>query len=255
VGERIAILSDVHSNIEALTAVMNDIAARRVTKIYCLGDLIGYGPDPNACIEIAQKNFEFTIKGNHDEAISYKITKRFKRLAAQAAYWTRKQVKPRRAPGYREQRERWTYVKRMPRTEDLGVWLMAHGSVQSNLDYVHDEEGALEVFEDMGERSRLCFLGHTHVPGIFLLGKDNEVHYLEPEDGKRYAVNGRKAIINVGAVGQPRDEDPRACWVLAREDGSFSFRRVPYDVEKTADKIFRTRGLPNSLGERLFDGE
>ncbi|RMG12424.1 MAG: metallophosphoesterase [Planctomycetota bacterium] len=252
--ERIAIVSDVHANLEALTAVMQDIARRRVKKIYCLGDLIGYGPDPNACIEVAMANFEFVIKGNHDEAISYKIPKRFKRLAAQAAFWTRKQIKPRRAPGYREQRKRWSYVKKMPRTRELGVWLMAHGSVESNLDYVHDAETALEVFEDMGE-SRLCFLGHTHVPGIFLLGERDEIHYVEPEDGKRYQLNGRKAIINVGSVGQPRDEDPRACWVLAREDGSFSFRRVPYEVERTADKIFRTRGLPNSLGERLFEGE
>jgi predicted phosphodiesterase len=254
-GERIAIISDIHSNLEALTAVMKDIEARKVKKIYCLGDLIGYGPNPNACIEIAMRNFEFVIKGNHDEAISYKIPKRFKRLAATAAYWTRKQVKPRRKPGYREQRKRWSYVKKTPRTQDLGVWLMAHGSVQSNLDYVHDKVGALEVFEDMGE-SRLCFLGHTHVPGIFLLGSDDDdVHYLEPEDGKRYSVNGRKAIVNVGSIGQPRDGDPRACYVLAREDGSLSFRRIPYDVEQTAEKIFSAKGLPNSLGERLFEGE
>ena len=107
----------------------------------------------------------------------------------------------------------------------------------------------------MGE-SRLCFLGHTHVPGIFLLGSDDkDVHYLEPEDGKRYSVNGRKAIVNVGSIGQPRDGDPRACYVLAREDGSLSFRRIPYDVEQTADKIFSAKGLPNSLGERLFEGE
>jgi predicted phosphodiesterase len=254
VGERIAIVSDIHANLEALTAVMDDIRARRVKKIYCLGDLIGYGADPNAVINIAMANFEFVIKGNHDEAISYKIPKRFKGLAATAADWTRKRIKPRRAPGYREQRKRWTYVKKMPRTEDMGTWLMAHGSVQSNLDYVHDDVSALEVFEDMGE-SRLCFLGHTHVPGIFLLDSGDEVHYLEPEDGKRYAVNGRKAIINVGSIGQPRDGDNRACWVLAREDGSFSFRRVPYEIEVTADKIFEARGLPNSLGERLFEGE
>ncbi len=132
-GERIAIISDIHANLEALTAVMNDIRSRRVKKIYCLGDLIGYGADPNLVINIAMENFEFVIKGNHDEAISYKIPKRFKRLAATAAYWTRKRVKPRRAPGYREQRTRWTYLKRMPRTEDLGLWLMAPKSMRLRL--------------------------------------------------------------------------------------------------------------------------
>lgn len=253
-GERVAFVSDIHSNVVALTAVMNDIAARRVTKIYCLGDLIGYGASPIECIEIAKQNFECVIKGNHDEAISYKIPKRFKRIAAKAAFWTRRKIKPRKAPGQREMRERWTWIKKFPYTEDLGPWLLAHGSIESNMEYVHDQVSALEVFEDMGA-SRIAFLGHTHVPGIFLLDGKDDVHYVEPEDGKRYSVNGRKAIINVGSVGQPRDGDPRACWVLAREDGSFSFRRVPYDVDKVADRILKVRALPNSLAERLYIGE
>ena len=253
--ERIAILSDVHANLAALEAVLKDIENRKVTKIYCLGDLIGYGPNPREVIDIAQDRFEFVILGNHDEAIGGKIPRRFKRIAAKAAFWTRRKIKPGRTPGMNEARRRWKYVKQFPHTEDLGPWIMAHGSLESNLDYVHDKFGALEVFEGMNE-SRICFLGHTHVPGIFLLGSaGDEVHYIEPEDGKRYSVTGRRAIINVGSVGQPRDGDPRACWVLAREDGSFSFRRVPYDVNRTAEGIYRSRGLPNSLGDRLFDGE
>lgn len=254
-GERIAIVSDIHSNVVALAAVMKDIESRRVSKIYCLGDLLGYGPSPVECIEIAMQNFEFVIKGNHDEAIGYKIPKRFKRIAAKAAFWTRKQIKPRKVPGYREMRQRWSFVKKFPYTEELGTWLMAHGSLESNMDYVHDRETALDLFEGMPE-SRICFLGHTHVPGIFLLDKGEEVHYVEPEDGKKYTVAGRKAIINVGSVGQPRDGDNRACWVLAREDGSFSFRRVEYDIDLVADRIRKTRGgLPFSLAERLYVGE
>jgi predicted phosphodiesterase len=255
VGGRIAILSDIHSNLVALVEVMRDIERRRVEKIYCLGDLIGYGPSPNEVIDVAANSFDLVIQGNHDEAIRYKIPKRFKRLAAKAAFWTRKQVKPRKAPGYREKRKRWDYLRKFPRTETLGTWLMAHGSIESNLDYVHDETGAQEVFQGMGD-SVLCFLGHTHVPGIYVLGeRDDDVHYLEPEDGKRYTLNGRKAIINVGSVGQPRDGDPRACWVLAREDGSFAFRRVGYDIDAVADEILGARGLHPSLAERLYDGE
>ena len=94
-GERVAILSDVHSNVVALVAVMRDIERKRAKKIYCCGDLIGYGPSPNEVIDIAADNFELVIQGNHDEAIRYKIPKRFKRLAAKAAFWTRQQIKPR----------------------------------------------------------------------------------------------------------------------------------------------------------------
>ena len=255
-GERIGILSDIHSNMTALEAVMRDMERKRVSKIYCLGDLIGYGPDPNEVIDVARRNFEFVIKGNHDEAISTRIPKRFKKLAAKAAYWTRKQVKPRKAPGYRTQLQRWKFLHKFPRTEELGTWIMAHGSVESNLEYVHDKVTALEVFEDeMAPFSRLCFLGHTHVPGIFSLTGEGDVHYLEPEDGKRYTINSEKAIVNVGSVGQPRDGDPRACWVLAREDGSFSFRRVEYDIDQVADRIYHARGLDPSLGDRLYEGE
>jgi diadenosine tetraphosphatase ApaH/serine/threonine PP2A family protein phosphatase len=111
------------------------------------------------------------------------------------------------------------------------------------------------VFERLMGRSRLCFLGHTHVPGIFLLDK-GDVHTIEPEEGKRYTISPtHRAIVNVGSVGQPRDGDPRACWLLAREDGSFSFRRVEYDIDATAEKILRARGLHRSLAERLYEGE
>ena len=254
-GERIAFVSDIHSNIEALTAVMKDIEAKRCTRIFCLGDLIGYGPSPNECIDIAMKSFEFVIKGNHDEAIVFKVPDRFKRLAAKAAFWTRKKVRPgRTSKSGSVQRERWAWLRDMPELWKYGDWLMAHGSPESNLEYIHDNETAMDVFQRLMGKSRLCFLGHTHVPGIFLLdGKD--VQYVSPEEGKRYTINGHQALVNVGSVGQPRDGDPRACWVLAREDGSFSFRRVPYDIDKTAEKIRREPGLDPSLADRLYEGE
>ena len=252
--ERVAIVSDIHSNLEALIAVLKDIESKRCRRIYCLGDLIGYGPNPNEVIDIARSSFEFVIMGNHDDAIGYKIPKRFKRLAAKAAFWTRREVKPRNRPGYREQRERWQFIHKFPRTEELGPWLMAHGTPMSNLEYCQDAEVALSVFQEEMGQSRICFVGHTHVPGIFTFD-GSAVHYVEPEEGKRYAVTAQRAIVNVGSVGQPRDGDPRACWVLAREDGTFSFRRVPYNVDAVAERIYRTRGLHPSLGERLFHGE
>ena len=102
---------------------------------------------------------------------------------------------------------------------------------------------------------QICFLGHTHVPGIFLLDQGEDVHWVPAEEGKRYRIKSRKVIVNVGSVGQPRDGDPRACWVLARGDGSFSFRRVPYEIDRTASKILRAKGLHRSLAERLYKGE
>jgi predicted phosphodiesterase len=255
VSERIAFISDLHSNIEALTAVMKDIERKRVKKIICLGDLVGYGPDPEAVIDIVRRNASIVIEGNHDEAIGYRIPRHFKRLAARAALWTRQQLKPKKGKQTAAQRDRWKYIRGLPGTEHLGGWLLAHGSPVSNLDYVYDQQAALEVFERDMDAYKTCFLGHTHVPGIFLLDDSNEqVHYVPAEEGKRYRVTKRKMIVNVGSVGQPRDGDSRACWVLARDDGTFSFRRVKYEIEQTADKI-AAGGLDVSLAERLFVGE
>lgn len=252
--ERIAIVSDIHSNLEALTAVLKDIERMRVSRIFCLGDLIGYGPNPNECMDLARRNFEFCVKGNHDQAVGWKIPKVFKDTAAHAAHWTRKKVKPKLTKDETAANRRWTYLRKMPRTQEHGLWLMAHGTPWSNLDYVYEEFEAAQVFEDRRLDFQICFLGHTHLPGVFLEDEDGAVYYADAVEGVRYKVGAERSIINVGSVGQPRDGDPRACWVLARSDGSFVFRRVPYEIEKTADKIYQSE-LDPSLGERLFDGE
>lgn len=252
--ERIAILSDIHSNLEALVAVLKDIEKHRVSRIFCLGDLVGYGPNPNECMDLARRNFEFVIKGNHDQAVGWKIPKVFKETAAAAAFWTRTRLKPKLTPNKTVQQERWNYLRRMPKTMEHGTWLMAHGTPWSNLDYVYEEFEAAQVFEDAGVDFKVCFLGHTHLPGLFLEDGDGQVYLAEAEEGIRYKVGAERSIVNVGSVGQPRDGDPRACWVLGRSDGSFTFHRVEYDIEKTADKIYQA-DLDPSLGERLFDGE
>ncbi|MBI3725246.1 metallophosphoesterase family protein [bacterium] len=253
-SERIAFISDLHSNLEALKAVLADIDSKRVKKIVCLGDVIGYGPDPNPVIDIARRSFSLVIEGNHDEAVGRRIPSRFKRIAARAALWTRKQLKPRLGAKNPTQSERWRYVRTLPATHRIGDWLLAHGSPISNMDYVTEKIEALMVFDRDMDDARACFLGHTHIPGIFVLEGEEQVHYVPAVEGKRFKVAKRKMIVNVGSVGQPRDGDNRACWVLARDDGSFSFRRVPYEIEKTADKISKA-GLHKSLAQRLFVGE
>ena len=252
-GERIAFISDLHSTLEALSAVLRDVESKNVHKIVCLGDVVGYGPDPIEVLDIVREVCEVVIEGNHDEAIGYRIPRHFKRLAARAALWTRQRLKPKKN-AKPEVRDRWKYLRGLPGTEDLGGWLLSHGSPVSNLDYVYDKQAALEVFERDMQSFQTCFLGHTHVPGIFVMDEGEGVHWVPAEEGKRYRVKARKMIVNVGSVGQPRDGDNRACWVLARDDGTISFRRVAYEIEKTADKIVKAR-LDPSLAERLFVGE
>ncbi len=253
---RVAIVSDIHSNIEALEVVLADAARKRVQKVYCLGDVVGYGPNPQEVLDAA-RCFDFVILGNHDEAVGDRTPHSlFKPLAARAVQWTRRRLKPRRraAPAAKT---RWHFLKRkLKRRVRIDDMLFAHGTPGSNMDYVYEPEEAREVFDNGFGNARLGFVGHTHIPGIFLLdSKGEKVDYIPGEPDKRYRLKAHKALINVGSVGQPRDGDPRACYVLLRDDGTFAFRRVPYTVEKTVEKIYGTRGLDQSLGDRLLVGE
>jgi predicted phosphodiesterase len=251
---RIAIVSDIHSNLEALEVVLADAARKRVQKIYCLGDIVGYGPDPTQILDAA-RCFDFVIMGNHDEAVGDRTPHLFKPLAARAVMWTRRKLRPNRA-AKDEQRARWRFLrKKLRRRVKVGDMLFAHGTPTSNLEYIYEPEEARQVFvHEMPPSVRMCFVGHTHIPGCFTWSDDG-VDYIPGEPDKRYVIKGKKALINVGSVGQPRDGDPRACYVLLRDDGSFAFRRVPYSVERTVEKIYATKGLDQSLGDRLLVGE
>ena len=254
---RVAIVSDIHSNIEALEVVLADAARKRVQKVFCLGDVVGYGPNPTEVLDAA-RCFDFVILGNHDEAVGERSPHQlFKPLAARAVLWTRRRLKPKRraTPVIKS---RWHFLKRkLKRRVRMDDMLFAHGTPSSNMDYIYEPEEAREVFEESIGRSRLCFVGHTHIPGVFMWHgtKDGGVEYIPGEPDKRYRLKCKKALINVGSVGQPRDGDPRACYVLLREDGTFAFRRVPYTVEKTVEKIYAAKGLDQTLGDRLLVGE
>jgi len=251
---RIAIVSDIHSNLEALEAVLKDAGRKRVDRIYCLGDIVGYGPNPKRVLDLAER-FEFIVQGNHDEAVATRIPKKFKELAAKAAFWTRRVLKPKVDRSTKAQRRRWRLLSSLPATVDLGDALFAHGTPAHNFDYLSEPEIATEVYRRYMKRKRVLFVGHTHVPGVFVDGKGGDVRWYDAEPGMRYRIGTERVIVNVGSVGQPRDGDPRACYVVFYDDGSFRFRRVEYDIEKTAQKIYRKRELVNSLGDRLFEGE
>ena len=246
--ERFAIISDLHSNLEAVTAVLEDIKSQAVEKIYCLGDVIGYGPNPNEVLRLSEK-FIFTIIGNHDEAVlSGKELKTFNPVAAQAALWTKDEIShPRVSQELSAQNSR--YLQNMKKRVKMGPFLFAHGSAISNTEYIISYYDTLDSFKYMEQNKiKACFVGHTHRPGIFLEGSFNMIS-CKADDFHSIEEN-KKMIVNVGSVGQPRDENQKACYVIV-DDNRVYYRRVKYDVDKTIKKIYAIKRLNNYLGNRL----
>jgi diadenosine tetraphosphatase ApaH/serine/threonine PP2A family protein phosphatase len=245
-----AIVSDIHANLEALEAVLADIASQGVDKIYCLGDIVGYGPNPRECIDRAM-GFNLSILGNHDQGALYD-PEGFSSGAERAIFWTREQLEMSNGDA-QSTAKRWQFLSELPRTHLEGPFTFVHGSVRNPLsEYVFPEDvhnvrklERLFVLID-----RFAFQGHTHVPGIFT----EDGRFLYPADiAGRYPLPARKMMVNVGSVGQPRDGDPRACYVLLTDE-AVEFRRVSYPVEKTIEKIHGVPELDPFLGDRLREG-
>jgi predicted phosphodiesterase len=250
-----AIISDIHSNLEALQAVLADIEKQGVSDIYCLGDVIGYGPNPRECIDLIM-NCQVVILGNHDQGALFDPDG-FNRTAEMAIFWTRAQLE---SPGDpRTLREkRWEFLAERPRSHKEGDFLFVHGSARNPLnEYVFPEDiyNQRKMDRIFQLVDKYCFQGHTHVPGIFTEARDGaEAKFLTPEEIEHtYKLEGQKTLCNVGSVGQPRDLDPRACYVLLSED-TIRYRRVEYDIETTIKKIYGIQELDNFLGDRLREG-
>jgi predicted phosphodiesterase len=249
--KRTAIISDVHSNIEALEAVLDDIHEHECEEIVCLGDLLGYGPSPRQVLKIAMDLFEFTLLGNHEEGILYQPVG-FNWKAEASAWWTKDQLKSPHYPAH-ENRKYWTYLEQMPRFATHGDVLYVHASpIDPTREYVMPEacynpEFMTAIFKKI---KRVAFGGHTHLPGIFF---ENRPFLQQNRIEGPYPVVKGKFFVNVGSVGQPRDGDTRSCYVIF--DGkTVLFRRVEYNYRKTARKIRRIKRLPNALGMRLALG-
>jgi predicted phosphodiesterase len=245
-----ALISDIHSNLEALDAVLADIAALKVETIYCLGDIVGYGPNPRECLERVMQ-FDICLLGNHDQAAQFD-PRDFNAAAERAAFWTRKEID---APiRNRDAADlRWEYLAERPLKHKEKDFLFVHGSPRNPLnEYIFPEDvynqRKMEAIFALVER--YCFQGHTHNPGIFT---DRFEFYSPDEIDFAYELDGRKTLCNVGSVGQPRDRDWRACYVLL-DGNNLQFRRVEYDVSTTIKKIKEIRDLDDFLGDRLRDG-
>ena len=246
---RTAIISDIHGNLEALTTVLADIEKRDVTQIFCLGDIIGYGPNPRECIDHCE-SFTLSLLGNHDNGALFDPDG-FSRGAEQAIFWTRKQLEDTSFEGCED---RWNFLARLPRTHRLGETMFVHGSARSPLDeYVFPEDiyNQRKIDRIFGCIQKYCFQGHTHVPGIFT---ENCRFYSPTDISNQYTLADQKVMINVGSVGQPRDNDPRSCYVVL-DDKSVEFHRVEYDFDSTRNKILEIAELDDFLGERLAIGQ
>jgi predicted phosphodiesterase len=248
-----AIVSDIHGNLAALEAVLEDIEQVGVDRIVSLGDVIGYGPNPNECLDHVM-DFEFSILGNHDSSALFD-PEGFNVTAEQAIFWTREQLESPQ-DGSDAGHRRMEYLCQMPRSvEEEGV-LFVHGSPRGPTnEYVfpEDVQNPKKMDKLFSLFSRICFQGHTHVPGIF----SADHRFVRPSDiADRFslAANQQSLMINVGSVGQPRDGDSRSCYVI--HDGeSIEFRRVEYDIEKTVGLIESIKQLDDFLGHRLRDGK
>lgn len=239
------ILSDIHGNLEALEAVLAD-AEGLYDCILCLGDVVGYGADPNAVAAWVRAEAAAVVRGNHDRACAGTETlEYFNPHARASAIWTRRALTT----------ENRLYLNELQRgplriEEPLGKFLLVHGSpvdedqYLSNMDDGALMEGHLEL--------QATFFGHTHVQGGFRLAPDG-IARIRPSRRLEMAP-GFFYLINPGAVGQPRDGDPRAAYALySIEDQTVEYRRAEYDIEKAAAKI-RAAGLPEVLALRLFEG-
>jgi diadenosine tetraphosphatase ApaH/serine/threonine PP2A family protein phosphatase len=239
----IAVISDIHGNLEALDAVLDDARREDVEKVICLGDVVGYGADPNGCMDRVVSEAKASVLGNHDAAAcDLREAENFNDVAREAIRWTQEQLTPKNR-GILEDvplefvAEDARYVHASP--DDPPAW-----------HYILTEQEAWNAFEACPEP--ICFVGHSHVPlRVLLKGGRLEVH-----DGDVLQVDDEvRALVNVGSVGQPRDGDWRASYALFDpERRRVISRRIEYDLKKASSKILAA-GLPAILAHRLAQGQ
>ena len=249
-----AIISDVHSNIEALQAVLADIAQQGCHEILCLGDIVGYGPNPEECIDLIEKKCRFCLSGNHDYAVLTRA-ERFNPLAEEAVDYTRGVLKPATLSGGRK-KARWRFLESLPTRITEDDILYVHGSPRDDRnEYILESDiafGMVDKIRQVFEMTpRLLFVGHTHYPGVI----DPAFNFRHPDDsGVVFELPAdQKAIINVGSVGQPRDGNNRACYALV-EGNRVTYRRVQYSYRMTMSKMTRVGPISQEAADRLEYG-
>ncbi len=242
---RVGIISDIHSNIEALTEVVRALEKLGLDHVICLGDVVGYGASVNECCDLVRRTAEVTLLGNHDAAVAGRMDYSFYYDAARHALdWTASRIEP----------HHLAWLQSLPYTHRIGDIGFSHGSpvLAENYDYVFATEQARELIPHFGDLAEVTFIGHSHLCKAFALHAAGDVNDV---GAKRFGLRrGYKYIASVGSVGQPRDYDNRACFVVYDSEArTVEYHRVPYDIEASAQKIFDA-DLALNFGRRLFLG-
>ena len=258
-----AIISDIHGNLTALKAVLADIRRKGIDRIFCLGDVVGYGPNPCECIDLVRKRCEIAVCGNHDMAVLSQAFG-FREAARDAIDWTREQVQPGPITRFTARGARWRFLEYLPDRYQAGRALYVHASPRNPVvEYIEEVDvadqgfGPSEKIQEIFSRvEQLCFVGHTHQPGVFT-GDFKHIRPPKLDDGAYNIPEDGKTIVNVGSVGQPRDRDPRSCYVTLDDgevDLTVRFHRVAYNVDKVIAEVGKIDKLDERLGLRLREG-
>lgn len=253
--DRFAIISDIHGNLEALKAVLQEIENADISRILCLGDIVGYGADFEVCTDIIAERCDIVLCGNHDEAaINGPVD--FNPVARDVINYTRSVMKPSLISSTRK-RFRWNFLKGLLREYKEGRYAFFHGSPRDPIkeyvmrtDVVFAPDKLNDIFNQI---EGICFIGHTHQPGVIV--EDSNLHFYEPTRiDNHFLTRDKKAIINVGSVGQPRDSDNRASYVVV-EGERVCFNRVSYDYRSAMEKIEANQNIHNNCAHRLALGK
>ena len=242
---RYAIIADIHANLVAFTAVLDDIKRRGgVEEVWCLGDVVGYGPDPHQCIELLRQHNHVCVAGNHDWAAIGKVSlSEFNPDAAAACRWTMQQLSS----------EDIGYLESLPLVIEKGDFTLVHGSPREPIwEYLLSISSAKENFTYF--KSQFCLVGHSHVPLVFRYDEAGTCSFGSFSPNVRLALGKSRLIINPGGVGQPRDGDPRASYAIYDSKSRMvRLYRIPYDISITQNRMVK-HGLPMRLVARLSCG-
>jgi len=238
---RSLVLADIHANLQALQAVLDDAAAAGgFDDVWCLGDIVGYGPQPSECIARLRSLSLNAVSGNHDLAAAGAMgTEAFNPLAAEAALWTAERLSA----------EEKAWLRELPQVSTVGEFTLTHGSLKDPAwEYLYSSAAAAAHLAR--QATDYGFVGHTHVPLVFFEASRT----LSPGAGEVLDLSGTRFVANPGGVGQPRDGDPRAAYALVDSEARrIEFRRVAYDIAATQARM-RAAGLPEFLWRRLPQG-
>jgi len=241
---RYGLISDIHGNLEALEAVLSEIDKLRVDQILCLGDVIGYGPNPTECVKIVRERTAVCLVGNHDEASLGRVDLEFfNYMAKEAIEWTTSRLAS----------EAIEFLRTRPYTHEFEDYVIVHATPEDprRWNYILSLDDAGQSFEAFDQQ--VCFIGHSHTPWVIDLDPDD--HMRLRHDYPIKLQEQHRYLINVGSVGQPRDRNPAAAFaILDSHKREYNLFRVPYNVVKTQMKI-RAAGLPEFLADRLSVGQ